>query len=81
MWRFTLNEEEKKLAGKEQIDALQKLANRANDFAQAMLEKDAKFPDVAAKFGVPVAATGEFTAKTPDPLLAPVPALASTPFS
>ncbi len=77
---FTLNEEEKKLAGKEKVDALQKQANRANDFVQAMLEKEAKFPEVAAKFSVPVAATGEFTTKTPDPLLAAVPALTQYAF-
>lgn len=77
---FTLNEEEKKLAGKEKVDALQKLANRANDFVQALLEKDAKFPEVAGKFGVPVAATGEFTTAAPDPQLAPVPALTQYAF-
>ena len=66
---FAFGEEEKKLTGKERIDALQKLANRANDFVQAMLEKDAKFADVAAKFNVPITATGEFTATTPDPKL------------
>ena len=77
---FTLNEEEKKLAGKEKVDALQKLANRANDLVQALLEKDAKFPEVAAKFGVPVVATGEFTSKAPDPQLAPIPALTQYAF-
>jgi len=66
---FTFNEEEKKLAGKERVDALQKLANRANDFVQAALEKGAKFADVAAKFNAPVTATGEFTAAAPDPKL------------
>jgi hypothetical protein len=34
-----------------------------------MLEKDAKFADVAAKFNVPVTATGEFAAAAPDPQL------------
>jgi peptidyl-prolyl cis-trans isomerase D len=68
---FAFGEAEKKLTGKERIDALQKLANRANDFVQAMLEKDAKFADVAAKFNVPVTATGEFTAAAPDPKLPP----------
>ena len=77
---FVLNEEEKKLAAKEKVDALQKLANRASDFVQAMLEKDAKFPEVAAKFNVPVAATGEFTAAAPDPQLAPVPTLTQYAF-
>src|SRR3954452_21902288 len=66
---FAFGDEEKKLAGKERIDALQKLANRANDFVQAMSEKDAKFAEVAAKFNVPVTATGEFAAASPDPKL------------
>src|SRR2546423_674579 len=66
---FAFGEAEKKLTGKERIDALQKLANRANDFVQAMLEKDAKFADVAAKFNLPVTATGEFSAAAPDPKL------------
>jgi parvulin-like peptidyl-prolyl isomerase len=68
---FAFGEAEKKLTGKERIDALQKLANRANDFVQATLEKGAKFADVAAKFNVPVTATGEFTATAPDPKLPP----------
>jgi peptidyl-prolyl cis-trans isomerase D len=68
---FLLNEEEKKLAGKERVDALQKLANRANEFVQAALDKNAKFPEAAAKFNVPVLATGEFTPTAPDPQLAP----------
>ncbi|MEN3368688.1 MAG: peptidyl-prolyl cis-trans isomerase [Verrucomicrobiota bacterium] len=67
---FNLSEEEKKLAGKERVDALQKAANRANDFVQAALEKAANFGEVAAKFNVPVAATEEFTAAAPDPKLA-----------
>jgi peptidyl-prolyl cis-trans isomerase D len=77
---FKLNEEEAKLTGKEKVEAMQKLANRANDFVQAMLEKDAKFPEVAAKFGVPVAATGEFATTAPDPQLASVPALTQYAF-
>jgi hypothetical protein len=77
---FAFGEEEKKLTGKERVEALQKLANRANDLVQGLLEKDAKFPDVAAKFNVPVLSTGEFTATAPDPLLAPVPQLTQYAF-
>lgn len=66
---FALNDAEKKLTGKEKVDALQKQANRANDFAQAMLEKGAKFAEVAAKSNQPVIATGEFSATAPDPQL------------
>jgi peptidyl-prolyl cis-trans isomerase D len=67
--RLTLNEEQKKLKDKERIDALQKLADRANDFSQALLEKGADFHQVAAKFQLPVETTGEFTATAPDPKL------------
>jgi hypothetical protein len=77
---FTFSEEEKKLTGKERIDALQKLANRANDMVQGLLDKSAKFSDVAAKFNAPVQSTGEFTAAAPDPLLAPVPQLTQYAF-
>src|SRR5215212_2549161 len=67
---FSLSEEEKKLTGKEKIDALQKVANRANDFVQGMLEKETKFTDVAQKFQTPVLTTGDFTATAPDPQFA-----------
>jgi peptidyl-prolyl cis-trans isomerase D len=64
-----LKDEQKKLTGKERIDALQKLADRANDFTQALLEKGADFKQVAAKFQFPVQTTAEFTAAAPAPPL------------
>jgi len=67
--QLTLNDEEKKLAGRERIEALQKLADRATDFTQALLEKGADFKQAAAKFRLPVHETGEFTAAEPDPQL------------
>ncbi|HET9419288.1 MAG TPA: peptidyl-prolyl cis-trans isomerase [Chthoniobacterales bacterium] len=66
---LVLSDEQKKLTGKERIDALQKLADRANDFTQALLEKGADFKQVAAKFQLPVETTGEFTAAATDPQL------------
>ena len=77
---FPLSDAEKKLTGKEKVDALQKQANRANDFVQAMLEKGAKFAEVAAKLNVPVVTTGEFAATTPDPQLGGNPQLAQYAF-
>ncbi|MGI8480760.1 MAG: peptidylprolyl isomerase [Chthoniobacterales bacterium] len=77
---FALNEEEKKLTGKPRVDALQKLADRANDFTQALLEKGTRFADVTAKFQKPVDVTGEFTLAAPDPRLAANPDLAQTAF-
>src|SRR5438094_4106940 len=47
---LSLSEAEKKLTGKERIDALQKLSDKANDVAQALAEKNADFAVVAVKF-------------------------------
>ncbi|MHA3771756.1 SurA N-terminal domain-containing protein [Verrucomicrobiota bacterium sgz303538] len=58
---FTLANQEKPLVGKERMEALQKLSDRAGEFAVAMTEKNAKFEDVAAKFNVPVQQSPEFT--------------------
>jgi hypothetical protein len=66
---LALTDEEKKLTGKERIDALQKLSDRATDFTQALLEKGADFKQAAAKFQLPVHETGEFTKAAPDPQL------------
>src|SRR5213080_1750392 len=60
--QLTMTEEEKKLTGKERIEALQKLADRATDFTQALLQKDADFSHAAEKLKLPVHETGEFTA-------------------
>ena len=67
--QLTLNEEEKKLTGRERIEALQKLADRATDFTQALLEKGADFKQAAAKFKLPMHETGEFAVAEPDPQL------------
>jgi hypothetical protein len=67
--QLTLNEEEKKLTGRERIEALQKLADRATDFTQALLEKGTDFKQAAAKFKLPMHETGEFAAAEPDPQL------------
>ena len=61
--------EEKTLTGTERIEALQKLADRATDFTQALLEKDADFKQAAEKFELPVHETSEFTTAAPDPQL------------
>jgi peptidyl-prolyl cis-trans isomerase D len=66
---LALTDEEKKLTGKERIEALQKLSDRATDFTQALLEKGADFKQAAEKFKLPVHETGEFTKAEPDPQL------------
>lgn len=72
---FTLTDPEKALAGRQRIDALQKLANRASDFTQAMLDKNAKFDEVAAKFQTPVTTTPPFAQSAPDAKIAQQPAV------
>ncbi len=77
---FPLTEDEKKLTGKERKDPLQKVADRANDFTQALLEPDAKFGEVATRFESPAVATGDFTAAAPDPKMAAIPQLTQYSF-
>jgi hypothetical protein len=77
---LTLSDEQKKLTGKERIDALQKLADRANDFTQALLEKGADFNQVAAKFQLAVQTTNEFAGAAPDPQLQVDPKLSGAAF-
>src|SRR5437773_4346817 len=77
---FAMTDAEKKLTGKERVDPLQKVADRANDFTQALLEKGANFGEVAGKFQAPVVATGEFTAAKPDKKLAVNPQLSQYSF-
>ncbi|PYK48731.1 MAG: hypothetical protein DME20_08280 [Verrucomicrobia bacterium] len=72
--------EQKTLTGPERIEALQKLADRATDFTQALLEKDADFRQAAAKFQLPVNETGEFTAPAPDSKLKADPQLSAAAF-
>ena len=67
--KLALTDEQKKLKDKERIDALQKLADRANDVSQALLEKEADFHQIATKFQLPAESTGEFTMSAPDPKL------------
>src|SRR5581483_5296706 len=77
---LALTDEEKKLSGKERIEALQKLSDRATDFTQALLEKGADFKQAAAKFQLPVHETGEFTKAEPDPQLKADPQLGAAAF-
>jgi SurA N-terminal domain/PPIC-type PPIASE domain len=78
--QLTITDEEKKLTGKERIEALQKLADRATDFTQALLQKDADFKQAAAKSQLPVQETAEFTAAEPDLQLKVDPKLGAAAF-
>ena len=73
-------DEQKTLTGPERIEALQKLADRATDFTQALLEKDADFRRAAEKFQLPVLETGEFAAAAPDPMLKADPQIGAAAF-
>jgi len=75
-----LSAEQKKLTGKERVDALQKLADKANDVSQALAEKGADFGGVAIKFQLSINTTGEFTQAAPDPQLKQDPQLADAAF-
>lgn len=77
---FGLSEEQKKLTGKERVEVLQKLADKASDFNQALLEKGAEFEAVAAKFQLPIQTTGDFTRSAPDPLFSANPQLTDAAF-
>ena len=77
---LTLSEPEKKLTGRERVDALQKLSDKANDVVQALAEKAADFGEVAIKSQLPVKVTGEFTQAAPDPELKQDPQLSQSAF-
>src|SRR4029450_9477818 len=77
---LALTDDQKKLTGKGRIDILQALSDRATDFTQALLEKDADFKQVAEKSHVAVRTTGEFTATTPDSQLNLDPQLGAAAF-
>lgn len=78
---FSLTDEQKKLTGRTRIDALQKMADKANDFTDALLAKGATFDAVAQKFQLKPEETGEFTKSNPPPQLKGVPQLAQAAFS
>ena len=66
---FALTDEQKKLTGKERIDALQKLANEANDFTEALQTQGGSFDSAVEKFRLAPKETGDITQAAPGPLL------------
>lgn len=77
---FTLPQQEKPLEGKERMDALQKLADKASDLSIAMAEKGANFEEAAKKAGVSVQQSPEFAADEPPAELGQSPQAAQTAF-
>ena len=66
---FAMTDEQKKLTGKERIDALQKVADAAGDFTDAVQAKGADFDAVAAKMKLTPQETAPFSKSEPDPRL------------
>lgn len=71
---------DKPLEGKDRADALSKLAKQAEEFSVAMTEKGAKFEEVAAKLGVKVEESSDFSRNSPAPAFAEVPAATPATF-
>ena len=78
--QFGLTDEQKKLTGKERIDVLQKLADKANEFTDALQVKGADFDEVVTKFQLTATETGDFSKAEPDPQLAGTPQLVPATF-
>jgi parvulin-like peptidyl-prolyl isomerase len=62
---FVLPKSDKPLVGKDRAAALTELGKKAEDFAIAMTDKSAKLEDVAAKTGVKVEESPDFSINTP----------------
>ena len=77
---FILPTTDKPLEGKDRADALAKLGQAAEEFSIAMTEKDADFTVAAAKAGVKIEETPEFSRIEPPPALAAAPAVAAAAF-
>ena len=77
---YALSDADNTLKDSNRIDALQKLANKANDFIVAASAKEARFNEVAAQLKVPVVETGEFTQASPDAALEKLPGVVTAAF-
>jgi hypothetical protein len=79
--QFGMTEEQKKLTGKPRVEALQKLADKANDFTDALQVKGADFDQAAAKFETTPKTSTEFTQAKPDPSLGSAAQLSAAAFA
>jgi hypothetical protein len=68
--KLSLDPEQAKLEKRDRTAALQALADKGQAFAESLLAAEANFDAAAARAGLPVAATGAFSIKVPDPALA-----------
>ena len=62
---FTLPKTDKPLVGKDRAAALTELQKKAEEFAVAMTDKNAKFDEAAAREGLKVQETPDFSVNTP----------------
>jgi SurA N-terminal domain/PPIC-type PPIASE domain len=79
--QFGLTDEQKKLTGKPRIEVLQKLADKANEFTEALQGKGADFDQTAAKFQLPAKTSTEFSQSVHDPSLGSAPQLTQAAFA
>ena len=79
--QLDLSAAQKALKGKELVDARQALADRANDFGQAMLDPKANFAEIAKTKELEVKTTPEFAQAQPPAELASSPELATAAFA
>lgn len=77
---FNIPQQEKPLAGKERVDAFEKLSEKAQEFMVAMTEKGAKFEDVAARLGAKVQESPAFSQEAPPAELEKSPKVAAAAF-
>ena len=78
---FLLNDDQKKLPEAEQVAAKKPLAERADSFAQTVLQNPTTFDQVAKEKGLQVQQTQPFTVQEPDPVIAKEPGLAGQAFN
>jgi len=79
--QFALTGEQKNLKGKERIEVLQKLADQANNFTEALEAKGADFEQVATKLQLTPKETAEFSQGAPDPQFVGTPSLVQAAFA
>lgn len=75
-----LTAEQKKLTGKERLDALQKLSDQANELHDAVTAKGADFDAVVVAQKFSINNSGDFTQAAPDPQLKAEPLLTEAAF-
>jgi len=78
--KLGLSDAQKDLKDKAKVDAQQKLADAANDFTQAMLDKKASFAEVAKQQNLEVKTTPAFTQTAPAPELISAPQVVAEAF-